>query len=130
MAKAKVVPSSTAKRPPTPFEEKLYQVCKLVPKGKVTTYGAIAKVLNTAPRAVGQALRRNPFAPIVPCHRVISASCELGGFKGTWGETPECASKKDILASEGVKFKGSRLETKSALLAADDLAALLGAPGR
>ncbi len=62
-----------------------------------------------------QALRRNPFAPVVPCHRVIAASLSLGGFSGSWGIG--CANvqkKKRLLAEEGVQFddKG-RLEKAS-----------------
>lgn len=52
-----------------------------------------------------QALRRNPFAPAVPCHRVIAASLELGGFSGSWGVG--CANvvrKRRLLAEEGVQF--------------------------
>lgn len=78
-------PSASPKqRPPTEFEARLHAVCKRIPRGKVATYGQLAKVLGSAPRAVGQALRRNPYAPVVPCHRVIAASLELGGFSGSW----------------------------------------------
>lgn len=92
-------------RPPTKFEQRLYDVCKCIPAGRVTTYGAMAAVLGSAPRACGQALRRNPFAPAVPCHRVIAASLELGGFSGSWGVG--CANvvrKRRLLAEEGVQF--------------------------
>lgn len=75
---------SKPSRLPTPFEQRLYAACKAIPRGKVATYGQLAALLNSAPRAVGQALRRNPFAPIVPCHRVITSSLELGGFSGSW----------------------------------------------
>ena len=60
------------------------QVCSAIPKGKVSTYGALSLLLKSSPRAVGQALRRNPYAPQVPCHRVVAASLELGGFSGAW----------------------------------------------
>ncbi|EFN53226.1 hypothetical protein CHLNCDRAFT_13905, partial [Chlorella variabilis] len=89
----------------TPFEARLYAVCKCIPAGRVSTYGALAEVLHSAPRACGQALRRNPFAPAVPCHRVIAASLNLGGFNGSWGAA--CASvqkKRRLLAEEGVAF--------------------------
>jgi len=65
----------------TAFETKVYELCKQIPKGKVSTYGSMAKALGCgAPRSVGQALRRNPFAPTVPCHRVVAADRRLGGF--------------------------------------------------
>ena len=54
------------------FNEKVWQLTKKIPKGKVTTYKLIAQKLKTkAYRAVGQALKRNPHAPKVPCHRVV-----------------------------------------------------------
>ncbi len=62
-----------------------------IPEGKVTTYGLIAKKLNTrAYRAVGNACRRNPYAPRVPCHRVVRSDGSIGGFGGKIaGETVE-----------------------------------------
>lgn len=56
------------------FYEKVYQAVKLIPKGKVTTYGAIALFINSpkSSRAVGQALHNNPYYGVVPCHRVVN----------------------------------------------------------
>ncbi len=70
----------------------------------MTTYAALARAVGCAsPRAVGQALRRNPFAPEVPCHRVIAAGGRPGGFKGAVaGE--RLAEKLRLLAAEGVHF--------------------------
>lgn len=95
---------TTEQRPPTEHEERVYKACSMIPKGKVSTYGSLAAILKSSPRAVGQALRRNPFAPEVPCHRVVSSSLQIGGFNGTWGKTTQVASKKDMLLSEGVMF--------------------------
>ena len=90
-------------RPPTPFERRVYAVTAAVPPGRVTTYAAVAAVLATAPRAVGQALKRNPFAPAVPCHRVVASGGALGGFTGEWGPASECVRRKRrLLADEGV----------------------------
>lgn len=97
--------SPKANRPPTAFEARLYAACRCIPSGRVATYGALAKVLGSSARAVGQALRRNPFAPEVPCHRVIAASLQLGGFSGSWGVG--CANverKRGLLAAERVAF--------------------------
>lgn len=159
-------------RPPTAFESRLYAVCKCIPAGRVATYGVMAQVLGSAPRACGQvgcwvgvrppaaachmaaaapfgrrgecchvsapgsqpallrqesctlttntptppslylsvapppqALRRNPFAPVVPCHRVIAASLDLGGFSGGWGMGCDSVHKKRrLLQEEGVRF--------------------------
>lgn len=58
-----------------------------------------------------QALKRNPYAPTVPCHRVIAASLDIGGFTGSWGMGCESVQKKrELLAGEGVRFDdGGRL---------------------
>lgn len=65
----------------TIFEEKLYSKLRNVPKGKVTTYGELAKAVgSTGYRAVGQAMNKNPYAPKVPCHRVVSSDGGIGGF--------------------------------------------------
>lgn len=70
-----------------------------------------------------QALRRNPFAPTVPCHRVIAASLELGGFNGSWGAA--CGSvqkKRALLAAEGVPFdEAGRLLKAAAVMSTAEL---------
>jgi O-6-methylguanine DNA methyltransferase len=73
------------------FDQKVWKLMEGIPEGKVTTYGLIAKKLNTrAYRAVGNACRRNPYAPKVPCHRVVRSDGSIGGFGGkTSGETVE-----------------------------------------
>ncbi len=93
----------------TDFQEKVYALCRRVPAGRVTTYGEIAAALNTrAFQAVGQALRRNPYAPAVPCHRVVAADGSLGGFCGeASGDEP--ARKKRLLLEEGVRFAGDKI---------------------
>lgn len=63
--------------------------------------------LGSSPRAVGNALRRNPFAPEVPCHRVVATGGALGGFKGKWprdGEGITLDEKRLLLRREGVRF--------------------------
>jgi methylated-DNA-[protein]-cysteine S-methyltransferase len=91
-------------RKPTSFEERVYRLLKKVPRGKVTTYGALSEALGIkAPRAVGQALRRNPFAPQVPCHRVIRGDLTIGGFSGQT-EGAKIGKKRRLLKEEGVSF--------------------------
>lgn len=78
-----------------------------MPSGQVTTYGSLARALNSSPRAVGGALRNNPFAPEVPCHRVIAADGYVGGFKGDWERAPSGVNqsmKLGLLRDEGVHF--------------------------
>lgn len=64
----------------TAFQQRVWKEISRVPRGSVTSYGALAKKLRSAPRAVGQACGTNFFPPIIPCHRVISASGGIGGF--------------------------------------------------
>lgn len=66
----------------TDFQRKVYAATTLIPRGRVSTYKDIAQILGSSPRAVGQALRNNPFAPTVPCHRVVCKSLDIGGFNG------------------------------------------------
>ncbi|KDD76889.1 hypothetical protein H632_c75p1 [Helicosporidium sp. ATCC 50920] len=108
----------------TAFEQRLHAVCKAIPQGKVTTYGAMAKVLESSPRAVGQALRRNPYAPVVPCHRVIAADLSIGGFKGVTGtHTDTIKSKRTMLCEEGVVFDADSFNVaKGSCLGSDELA--------
>ncbi|MEK7139677.1 MAG: MGMT family protein [Patescibacteria group bacterium] len=93
------------------FTEQVYTLVRLIPAGKVATYGAIAAALGRpgATRAVGTALKKNPHsfldkkcAATVPCHRVI-ASNGLGGFNGG------LAAKQRLLAKEGSIVPGNRI---------------------
>lgn len=61
---------------------KILQTIRKVPAGYVTSYGEVAKAAGGGPRAVGQIMARNPFAPICPCHRVVRSDLTLGGYEG------------------------------------------------
>jgi len=80
------------------FYRKVWKACAEIPKGETRTYGWIAKKIGhpKAARAVGQALGANPFAPIIPCHRVIGANGRLTGYSGPGG----IQQKKRLLAKE------------------------------
>jgi methylated-DNA-[protein]-cysteine S-methyltransferase len=95
----------------TNFQKKVYELTKKVPRGKVTTYSAIANKLKSSPRAVGQALRVNPFAPVVPCHRVIKSDGNIGGFSGEVKGKP-IQKKIAMLRKEGVKIKFNKIAKK------------------
>ncbi len=84
-----------------PFYQAVWRACARIPKGKVSTYGDIAKKIGNpgAARAVGMALAANPFAPIVPCHRVVRSDGALGGYSGRGG----VAAKKRMLEREGAR---------------------------
>lgn len=87
----------------TPFRRSVLLALCQVPCGQVTTYQALSKFLHSSPRAVGNALRNNPLAPTVPCHRVVAADMSIGGFGGGWGvEGRFYKEKVALLGEEGV----------------------------
>jgi len=65
----------------------VYEITRAIPPGRTLTYGEVARRLGdpNAARAVGQALGHNPFAPVVPCHRVLAAHSGAGGFSAEGG---------------------------------------------
>jgi methylated-DNA-[protein]-cysteine S-methyltransferase len=83
------------------FHRRVYALTQQIPRGETLTYGEIATRLGEpgAARAVGQALGANPFAPVVPCHRVLAAGKQLGGFSARGG----LATKLRMLAIEGAR---------------------------
>lgn len=88
----------------TGLAEKTYKLLASVPRGRVTTYKALADALGTrAYRAIGQFMKHNPYAPIVPCHRVVASNGTIGGFNGG------IAKKIRMLRKEGVKITGNRI---------------------
>lgn len=91
----------------TPFQKRVLSLLCQVPRGHVTTYALMAQHLGSSPRAVGNAMRRNPFAPEVPCHRCVATGGGLGGFKGQWprdGEGITLDEKRVLLRGEGVRM--------------------------
>ena len=84
-----------------PFDRRVYELVRTIPPGATLSYGEIAARLGApdAARAVGQALGRNPFALVVPCHRVLAAGGQLGGFSANGGIT----TKLRLLAIEGTQ---------------------------
>lgn len=86
----------------TTFQQKVWQTISRIPYGQIASYGDIARVLNTSPRAVGQACGRNPLPIIIPCHRIVSAQ-GLGGFSlGT--KDFELNIKRWLLNHEGATW--------------------------
>jgi len=86
----------------TKFQIKVWKNLMKIPKGKVKTYKEVAIAINIpkSARAVANACRKNPYAPKVPCHRVIKSDGNLGGYSGKGG----IKTKKKLLKSEGFSF--------------------------
>jgi methylated-DNA-[protein]-cysteine S-methyltransferase len=88
------------------FHRRVYEAARAIAPGETLSYGEVAARLGErgAARAVGQALGRNPFAIVVPCHRVLAASGKMGGFSANGG----VATKLRLLALEGTPAAGQR----------------------
>lgn len=84
------------------FHQRVYEVARTIPPGAILTYGEVAKRVGEpgAARAVGQALGHNPFAPVVPCHRVLAAGGRSGGFSAEGG----ALTKLRLLEIEQARF--------------------------
>lgn len=90
------------------FKEKIYALTRQIPKGKVATYGQLAKLAGKprAARAVGSFMKINPDAPHTPCHRVVAADGNLTGYSGIGG----IAGKKKMLIEEEVYFNRNKVD--------------------
>lgn len=95
----------------TLFEEKVYRVVRKVQRGKVTTYKKIARAIGSpnSSRAVGNALNKNPYVPLVPCHRVVKSDRSIGGY--TFG----AAKKMKILRKEGIIIRNKKITSRTQL---------------
>lgn len=92
---------------PTQFQRSVWEALNKIPKGKVTTYGELAKFLGRprAARAVGSAVAKNPDVPATPCHRVVPSSGVIGNYSGEGGT----AGKIKLLETEGVAIENGRV---------------------
>src|SRR3954453_21592226 len=87
------------------FNEKVWTLTARIPRGKVMTYAQIAHQLKSKGyRAVGTALNRNPYAPAVPCHRVVGSDGSLTGFAGGLAKKPR------MLAAEGIRVVNGKVQ--------------------
>ena len=88
----------------TAFQQKVWKVIAAIPRGNVLTYGEVAKLILSAPRAVGQACGANWFPLVIPCHRVTAAG-GLGGFSHHDDETGfHLNVKRWLLKHEGARY--------------------------
>jgi O-6-methylguanine DNA methyltransferase len=96
------------------FEKSVCQSMKEIPKGKVASYGMLAKRIHSGPRAVGTGVARNPWPLFVPCHRVVPASLEIGNYSiGGSISDYGCEMKRVLLEREGVRIEGDRISSKA-----------------
>lgn len=93
------------------FAEKVYTLCARIPRGKVSTYKEIGNAIGSKGmvyRAVGVALKHNPHAPHIPCHRVVTSDGSIGGFHGkTSGAWIQ--KKIKLLKAEGIAVKNGQI---------------------
>ena len=89
------------------FRQKVYEIAKRIPSGKVATYGQLAKLAGSpnAGRAVGMFMKQNPDLSAIPCHRVVARNGDLTGYSAGNG----IATKKEKLQKEGVSFIKERV---------------------
>lgn len=92
------------------FKTKIYALAKQIPKGKVATYGQLAKMAGSpgASRAVGMCMSTNKTPETVPCHRVVASNGKLTGY--AFGGVKK---KQEILEKEGIKFIGDKVDLTS-----------------
>lgn len=103
-------PLATATLPP--YTQKVLKATFQIPIGYVTSYGSIAKAVGGGARAVGNVMASNPFAPIVPCHRVVKSDFSLGGYGGGLKTKVKLLNreKRGYLTSKEVNINGRSLE--------------------
>jgi O-6-methylguanine DNA methyltransferase len=94
-----------------PFYRRVYDVVRRIPIGFVSTYSFVANATGArnAARAVGSAMARNPLPLFIPCHRVVPSTLRVGGY--SVGKGVDSKLKRQLLEREGVRFKGSRIES-------------------
>ncbi len=87
------------------LDEKVYKKLLQVPKGKITTYGELAKAvgLQNGQRAIGKIMNKNPYPVIIPCHRVVSSNGTVGGY--AFGQDV----KTNMLIKEGIKIHNGKI---------------------
>ena len=86
----------------TKFQQKVWNYLRKIPRGSVKTYSQVAKSIGKplAVRAVANAIGKNPYAPKIPCHRVIRSDGSLGGYSGKGG----LKTKRFLLKKEGIRL--------------------------
>lgn len=86
--------------------DKVYELVSKIPKGKVTTYGALSKIVGIDPRVVGFALHANTDPKNIPCHRVINSKGKISAGFAFGGP----GKQQEILEKEGINFKNGKVD--------------------
>jgi methylated-DNA-[protein]-cysteine S-methyltransferase len=99
------------------FNQRVWALTSRIPKGRVTSYGELAKALGCkAYRAIGNAMNKNPYAPGVPCHRVVGSDRSLTGY------AHGLEKKRKLLIEEGVRCADGKVEVGEIVTARELLA--------
>ena len=87
------------------LDKKIYKKLLQVPKGKITTYGELAKAvgLKNGQRAIGRIMNKNPYPVIIPCHRVVNSNGKIGGY--AYGDDV----KNKMLTKEGIEIRNGKI---------------------
>ena len=96
----------------TPYNVKVLEVCSMIPVGYVASYSAVAKAAGGGARSVGRVMAANPFAPLVPCHRVVKSDFTLGGYGGGLTVKAELLTreKRGYKNREGIPVGNKKLQ--------------------
>lgn len=107
------MPKAPVKDYPAVFR-RIWEACRAIPKGKTASYQYLAAKTGNprASRVVAMAMARNPYAPQVPCHRVVRADGSIGGYSSQGGPN----KKISMLKKEGVRFEGKKIHPASLLI--------------
>lgn len=106
------VPEDPAARQLGELEQRVYGMLARVPRGKITTYSELARAagLKNGQRAVGRIMSKNPYPSIIPCHRVVRSTGDVGGYAyGT-------EVKEEMLSREGVALGGGRISDMDSVM--------------
>lgn len=82
-----------------------------IPRGKVTTYGELARVTKSSPRAIGQVMRRNQRPDLYPCYKVVSSSGKVHGYDGCL-KGRKISKKEILLRKDGIEIRNGKIDLK------------------
>lgn len=89
---------------------KVYLLLKRIPRGKVATYGALAKACNTSPRAVGALMRSNRHPETYPCYKIVKSTGDVGGYCGSAQKDME--KKISLLKKDGIAITNGKIDLR------------------